>query len=90
MVPGTSVLFSPKFCHDNGSDWTEEYSASELALIFYTEQFPSAFLMALDLDLPAALAFYVQPSCSESSLIVPSGSDCFPLRSLIGKAAYSV
>jgi hypothetical protein len=72
------------------SDGTEEYTASELALIFYSDRLPSAFFMAFDLVLPAALAFHVAPSCSVSSLIVPSGSDFHSLQSLLGAAAYSV
>jgi hypothetical protein len=39
------------------SGGTEEYTASELAMIFYSYRLQSAFFMAFDLVLPAALAF---------------------------------
>ena len=64
------------------SDGTEEYSPSELALIYYSELLPSAFLMAYDLALPVAMAVHFMQStyCSTRSslcgIVFSDGSGC--------------
>ena len=72
------------------SDGTEEYSPSELALIYYSGQLPSAFFMAFDVALPAVVALHAGTICSP--LTVPPGavSGSASLGSLINQAAYSV
>jgi len=72
------------------SDGTEEYTASELALIYYSDRLPSAFFMAFDLVLPAALVFQVDSSCSAPSVLVPLELDFPSLLSLLGQVSYSV
>ena len=53
-----------------------------MGLIFYSDRLPPAVFMSFELVLPAALvsAFYIDPFCSESSLLAPHGLESVPLQ----------
>ena len=70
------------------SDGTEEYTPSELALIYYSKLLPSAFFMAFDLALPVAVTLHDGSLCTP--LTVSPGAASVALCSLMGQAAYSV
>ncbi len=72
----------------NYSDGTEEYSPSELVLIYYAELLPSAFFMAFDVALPVAVALHAGSLCTP--LILSPRVASVALCSLMGQAAYSV
>ena len=70
------------------SDGTEEYSPSELALIYYSEPLPSAFFMVFDLAVPSVVALHAGSLCSP--LLVSPGEAAVSLCSLMSQVAYSV
>jgi hypothetical protein len=77
--------FAVKYC-----DGTEEFSPSELSVIYYSELLPSAFFLAFDFSLPVVAAAHVELVCSP--LTVLSGTVFVDLKlcSLLDQVAYSV
>ena len=75
------------------SDGTEEYTASELALIYYSDVLPRSFFMAFDISVPAALV--IAANCLSDELqtalcpCVPE-SPVQSVASLLTEVGYSV
>jgi hypothetical protein len=74
-----------KYC-----DETEEYSPSELAVIYYSELLPSAFFLAFYLGLPVWAAAHVGSVCSSLTVLSGAVSVDLKLCSLLDQVAYSV
>jgi hypothetical protein len=79
----------PQWFEIQYSDGTEGYFPSELALIYYSEQLPSALLMAFDVALPAAVALHARTICSSLTVFPGAVSGSASPGSLINQAAYS-
>ncbi len=77
--------FVVKYC-----DGTEEYSPSELALIYYSELLPTAVFLAFDLVMPVVAAASVGSLGSPLIVLSAALSMDLPLCSLLDQAAYSV
>jgi hypothetical protein len=77
--------FAVKYC-----DGTEEYSPSELAVIYYSELLPSAFFLAFDLAVPIVAAAHVGSVCSPLTVLSGEVSVNLELCSLLDQVAYSV
>ena len=77
--------FAVKYC-----DGTEEYSPSELAVIYYSELLPSAFFLAFDLAVPVVAVAHVGSVCSPLTVLSGAVSVNLKLCSLLDQVAYSV
>jgi hypothetical protein len=77
--------FAVKYC-----DGTEEYSPSELALIYYSELLPTTFFLALDLVVPVVAAAHAGSLCSPIMALSAGLSVDLQMCSLLDQAAYSV
>jgi hypothetical protein len=76
--------FAVKYC-----DGTEEYSASELALIYYSEMLPSAFFLAFELVVPVPVALHAGFLCSAFLALSGTVSVDHKFCSLLAQVAYS-
>ncbi len=72
------------------SDGLEDYSSSDLALIYYSELHPSAFFLAVDLVMLVMVALHAGSFCSP--FFFSPGADSFDpaMCFLIEQAAYSI
>ncbi len=76
--------FTVQYC-----DGTEEYSPSELAVIYYSELLPSAFFLAFDLALAVVAAAHVELVCSPLTVLFGAVFVDLKLCSLLDQVAYS-
>jgi hypothetical protein len=82
---GLHCNFAVKYC-----DATEEYSPSELALIYYSELLPTESFLAFDLVVPVVAAASAGPTGSPRVVLSAPLSTDLSLCSLMDQAAYSV